>query len=75
MAEERIRIEIGFDGGQGIAALVPVSVAEELERGLANGADATHRFEGEDGHYTVALRRVVYVKRYARESRLGFGGT
>jgi hypothetical protein len=75
VAEERIRIEIGFDGGQGIAALVPVSAAEELERGLANGADGAHRFEGDDGHYTIDLKRVVYVKRYARESRLGFGGS
>jgi hypothetical protein len=75
MAEERIRIEVGFEGGQGIAALVPVAVAEELERALANGGDGAHRFDAEDGHYTVALRRVVYVKRFARESRLGFGGS
>ncbi len=26
-----------------------------------------------DGRYTVALARVVYMKRYARESRVGFG--
>ncbi len=75
MAEERIRIEVGFQGGQGIAALVPVSVAEDLERALANGGDGAHRFEGEDGVYTVALRQVVFVKRSSRESRLGFGGT
>jgi hypothetical protein len=73
MAEDRIRIEVGFQGGQGLAALVPISVAEELERALANGGDGAHRFEAEDGTYTVALRQVVFVKRSARESRLGFG--
>jgi hypothetical protein len=26
-----------------------------------------------DGRYTVVLARVVYMKRYARESRVGFG--
>jgi hypothetical protein len=74
VAEERIRIEVGFEGGQGIAALVPLSVAEELERAIGNGSDGAHRFEAEDGTYTVALRQVVFVKRSLRESRLGFGG-
>jgi hypothetical protein len=26
-----------------------------------------------DGRYTVVLGRVLYLKRYARESRVGFG--
>jgi hypothetical protein len=26
-----------------------------------------------DGRYTIALARVVYLKRYAREARVGFG--
>jgi hypothetical protein len=28
--------------------------------------------EAEDGRYTVALRRVVYLKRFSREGRVGF---
>ena len=76
MAEaERVRIEVGFEGGQGIAALVPSSVAEELEQALANGGDGALALDAEDGRYTVALRQVVYVKRFSRESRLGFGGS
>ncbi len=70
---ERVRIEIGFDGGQGIAALVSVPEAEELEQALASGADGVYTLEAEDGHYAVSLRRVVFVRRYARESRVGFG--
>jgi hypothetical protein len=29
--------------------------------------------DAEDGRYTVPLARVVYLKRFAREGRLGFG--
>ena len=29
--------------------------------------------DASDGRYTVVLGRVVYMKRYARESRVGFG--
>jgi hypothetical protein len=70
---ERVRIEIGFDSGQGIAALVTIDDADELEKALSKNGDGTFRIEAEDGHYNVVLRRVVYVKRFARESRVGFG--
>jgi hypothetical protein len=70
---ERVRIELSFDGGQGLGALVPVDTAEELERALASSSDGTFDFEAEDGHYTVVLRRVVFVKRFLREGRVGFG--
>ena len=70
---ERVRIEIGFDSGQGIAALVEIDEAEELEKALSSSGDGTFRIEAEDGHYSVVLKRVVYLKRFARESRVGFG--
>ena len=35
--------------------------------------DSAYSFDAEDGRYTVLLGRVVYVKRFARESRVGFG--
>ena len=72
-SEERLRIEVGLDGGHGLAALVSVSVADDLERALAEGREGTLVLEAEDGRYVVVLRRVVYVKRFSRESRLGFG--
>jgi hypothetical protein len=71
--DERVRVEISFDGGQGLGALVSTSTAEELERALESSADGTFDFEAEDGHYTVVLRRVVFVKRFLREGRVGFG--
>jgi hypothetical protein len=69
---DRIRIEICFDGGQVMGPLVDVASAEELERALGDGRDGSFALEAEDGRYTISLRRVVWVKRYAREGRVGF---
>ena len=72
MAEERVRVEIGFDGGQIMGANVELAQADDLERALADARDGSLALEAEDGRYTVALRRVVYVKRFTREGRVGF---
>jgi hypothetical protein len=73
MSSDRIRVEIAFDGGQVIAANVEAATAEALERALHGAAQETFPLEADDGHYTVALKRVVWIKRFARESRVGFG--
>jgi hypothetical protein len=70
---ERIRIEIAFDGQQVLSVLVSPKTVEEFENALAGDRDAAYSFDADDGAYTVSLRRVVYVKRWARESRVGFG--
>jgi len=68
---ERVRIEVGFDGGQSLSMLVESTAADELERSI--GADGAVSLDAEDGRYTVALRRVVYLRRALREARVGFG--
>ncbi|HEY8103473.1 MAG TPA: hypothetical protein VIE18_03095 [Gaiellaceae bacterium] len=74
MAEaDSVRIELAFDGGPSLSAIVTVQGADELERSLATEAGGTVMIDSADGRYTVALGRVVYMKRYARESRVGFG--
>jgi molybdopterin-binding protein len=70
--EHDIRIEIGFEGSQIMSALVTARAADELENALEVGKDGTLVLDAEDGRYTVALGRVVYLKRFAREGRLGF---
>lgn len=76
---DRVRIEVAFDGGQIMGALVTPDSADGLEQALgaadvrAGAGDAALSLEAEDGRYTIALQRVVYVKRFARESRVGFG--
>jgi hypothetical protein len=73
MAEGTTRVEIGFDGGQIMSALVSVGDADRLEQQVATGEESGFMFDAQDGRYTIALRRVVYVKRFAREGRVGFG--
>lgn len=76
---ERVRVEIAFDGGQIMGAIVTAAGADALEQALgaadlrAGSGDAALSLDAEDGRYTIALQRVVYVKRFARESRVGFG--
>jgi hypothetical protein len=70
--DERVRIEVGFDGGQIMGALVNAASAEQLEKALGAGEDGALALEAEDGRYTVALTRVVYLKRFTREGRVGF---
>jgi hypothetical protein len=70
---DRVRIEIGFDGGQVMSALVEGDAVDRLERALGSGEDGSLALEVEDGRYTVSLGRIVYVKRFAREGRVGFG--
>ena len=69
---ELARIEIGFDGGQIMSALVTAASADALERAVGAMSDGTLQLEAEDGRYTVALGRIVYVKRFAREAKVGF---
>ncbi len=73
MADVQVRLEIGFEGGQVMGVMVPSEEAERLERHLASGGDGTVELTVEDGSCIVVLSHVLYVKRYARESRVGFG--
>ena len=70
---DSVRVEVAFDGGQILSALVTTKGADQLERDLAAGAEGTHALDASDGRYSVVLKRVVYLKRFARESRVGFG--
>jgi len=70
---DSVRGELCFDGGQIMGATVTVKGADDLERSLATGQDGSLMLDASDGRYTVVLGRVVYMKRYARESRVGFG--
>ena len=72
MADDRVRIEVGFDGGQIMSALVVPDSADSLERALAAGGETALSLDAQDGRYFIKLDRVVYVKRFARDSRVGF---
>ena len=74
MAEtESVRIELAFRGGQIIAAAVSAETADAVERAITAGSQGALQLDTDDGRLTVALPQVLYVKRYARESSIGFG--
>jgi hypothetical protein len=77
MAEsnDRVRIEIALDGQQVLSVVVPQKTADELDQALGKDDEHALTFDSDDGRYTVALHRIVYVKRFARESRVGFGAS
>lgn len=72
MADDLIRVEIGFAGGQILSWLVTPDSADALDRNLGAGASSTLTLDAQEGTVTIVLDRVLYVKRYARESRVGF---
>lgn len=67
-----MRIEIGLDGGQILSALVTNASADALDRALRAGSAGTAELQSEDGVIVLVLPRVLYVKRFARETRVGF---
>ncbi len=74
MAEiERLRIEIGFRGGQSLTVNVTPASADALDAALAAGSPDAVSLDAEDGRYTVVIKMIAFVKRHLRESRVGFG--
>jgi hypothetical protein len=70
---ERVRVEIGFEGGQVIGGFVDTAAAEELERALHEDGPRVVILETEDGPYHVVVPKVSYFRRFNRSSRVGFG--
>lgn len=73
MVEESVRIEIAFLGGPVIAATVTGESADALERAVHASAAGVYVLDTDDGRLSVAVSGVAYVKRFAREARVGFG--
>jgi hypothetical protein len=70
--DTQVKLQIAFEGGQIVAALVAGAAADGLAKAMANG-DAVFDLETEDGTYVVAVGKVVYVRRSSRETHIGFG--
>ncbi len=72
MAEERVRIEIGFEGGQIIGSFVDAASADKLEAALHEDGPRAVVLETEDGPIHVVVPTVAYYKRVVRAGRVGF---
>lgn len=72
MSDDLLRIQIGFDSGQTVTALISEPSFEELKAAL--GGDSVIEMATEDGSIVVPTRAVSYVKRFSRETSIGFSG-
>jgi hypothetical protein len=68
----RVRVEIGFEGGQVIGGFVDIAGADQLERALHEDGPRVVVLDLEDGRYHVIVPRVSYFRRFNRASRVGF---
>ncbi|HEY4830901.1 MAG TPA: hypothetical protein VIH85_29305 [Solirubrobacteraceae bacterium] len=72
MADEKPqKINIGFDGGQVLAARVLPDELTKLRQAL--GSDGWHDLTAEDGTVALNLKRVLYVSVDHEDHRVGFG--
>jgi hypothetical protein len=69
---KRVRIEIGFVGGQMMSSMVSSKSATELESALSKSEGPTLLLDSSEGPFTVVLAHVVYVKRFPPEGQIGF---
>jgi hypothetical protein len=72
VADERVRVEIGFEGGQVIGGFIDPASADQLEKALHEDGPRVVVLDSEDGPYHVVVPRVSYFKRFSRASRVGF---
>lgn len=68
--KEKIRIEIGFEGGQAIALKLPADEYDGLAKALEGGG--WHSVATAEGDIKIDLSKVVYVRRESPESHVGF---
>jgi hypothetical protein len=75
VADERVRIELGFAGGQIVGSFVDARSADELESvlGSTGAGKPVVALETEDGPLHVVVAQVAYYKRIVRAGRVGFG--
>lgn len=77
MADERVRIELGFTGGAIVAGFVDRSSADKLEAALGGGSGSSPVviLDTEDGPLHVVVAQVAYYKRIVRAGRVGFSSS
>ena len=71
-SDERVRLDIGFKGGATLTVAVTVPEADALEQRLRQGDGGLVELDGDDGRLLVVAAHVLYVRRHARGSRVGF---
>jgi hypothetical protein len=71
-SDERVRLDIGFKGGATLTVAVTVPEADALEQRLRQGDGGLVELDADDGRLLVVTAHVLYIRRHARGSRVGF---
>jgi hypothetical protein len=75
LPDDRVRIELGFAGGQVVGSFVDPASANALEEALGGDRERVVVLDSEDGPLHVAVSQVAYYKRIVRAGRVGFSST
>jgi hypothetical protein len=71
-SNDKVRVDIGFEGGSTLTLEVTVLEADSLEQRLRSGDGGVVELESDDGRLIVVLAHVLYVRRHSRGGRVGF---
>jgi hypothetical protein len=71
-SNERVRVDIGFEGGSTLTVSVAALEADSLEQRLRSSDGGVAELDSEDGRLIVVLSHVLYIRRHSRGSRVGF---
>ena len=72
MAEEKSRVEIGFDGGLIVVTKLTVEEWSKLEQALERRSEGVRLIGEDETEFHVDPSKVSYVKREAGGGRVGF---
>ena len=71
MADERVKVDIGFTGGQVLALRIDPSNFEELRKAV-EGERRFYDLDAGDSNVTLDLSQVVYLRVETEDHRVGF---
>lgn len=71
MADQQVKVEIGFDGGQVLPARLTEQELKDLRAALDAGSGWLD-LATEDGTIALDLSRVLFVRSASAEQRVGF---
>ena len=71
-SDDRVRLDVGFEGGAVLSVSVTVSEADALEERLRSADSGVAELETDEGRLIVVLSHVLYVRRPFRGGRVGF---
>ena len=74
-SDDKVRVDIGFEGGSTLTVSVTPLEADSLEQRLRANDGGVADLETEDGRLIVVLAHVLYVRRHSRGSRLNRPGS